>query len=174
MNIKALAAALALAGAALSGCGIFSQKASNPVAAVSEPVAQTIADDRVKVQPVTPDPIVEKGEPGLDLRHSVYYEFDQYKVKPQYRSLVERHAVWLRDNPRARLMIVGNTDERGTSEYNLALGQRRAESVTKMLVLMGAREDQVEAVSFGKEKPRVAGRDEASWAENRRSDFTRP
>src|SRR5207244_404252 len=103
-----------------------------------------------------------------------YYEFDKYDVKPQYRALVERHAGWLRTNPAARLVIVGNTDERGASEYNLALGQRRAESVTRLLVLLGAREEQVEAVSFGKEKPRGLGHDETSWAENRRSDFAKP
>jgi peptidoglycan-associated lipoprotein len=176
--MRASIIALAVASV-LSGCGILSQQPSNPVAAsvpsdTGKITVQTIPDERLKVQPVAPETVVEKAEPGLDLQRSVYYEFDQYDVKPQYRTLVERHAAWLRDNPRARLMIVGNTDERGTSEYNLALGQRRAESVTRLLVLMGAREEQVEAVSFGKEKPRAAGHDETAWTENRRSDFTRP
>ena len=179
MNIKALAAVLALAAGSLSGCGILSQQPSNPVAVPASSdggkiTVQTVPDDRLAVQPVTPETALEQAETGLDLRQSVYYEFDRYDVKPEYRAVVERHAAWLRQNPRARLTIVGNTDQRGTSEYNLALGQRRAESVTRLLVLMGAREEQVEAVSFGKEKPRAAGRDEAAWAENRRSDFTRP
>jgi peptidoglycan-associated lipoprotein len=106
-----------------------------------------------------------------DLRRSVYYEFDQYDVKPAYRALVETHARWLRANPKGRLTIEGNTDERGSREYNVALGQRRAESVTALMLVMGVKAEQIEAVSFGKEKPRAEGHDEAAWAENRRSDF---
>jgi peptidoglycan-associated lipoprotein len=106
-----------------------------------------------------------------DLKRSVYYEFDQYDVKPEYRALVETHARWLLANPRGRLTIEGNTDERGSREYNVALGQRRAESVTALMQLMGVKPQQIEAVSFGKEKPRADRHDEAAWAENRRSDF---
>jgi peptidoglycan-associated lipoprotein len=106
-----------------------------------------------------------------DLKRSVYYEFDKFDVKPEYHALVETHAKWLRANPRGRLMIEGNADERGSREYNLALGQRRAESVVRMMVVFGVRPEQIEAVSFGKEKPRAAGHDEAAWAENRRADF---
>lgn len=108
-----------------------------------------------------------------DLKRSVYYEFDKYDVKPEYRALIESHVRWLRANPQARLTIEGNTDEWGSREYNVALGQRRAESVTKMMVLMGVKREQIEAVSFGKEKPRASGHDDASWAENRRSDFAK-
>ena len=111
---------------------------------------------------------------GPDFARSVYYEFDRYDVKPEYRALVESHARWLKANPAARLRIEGNTDDRGSREYNVALGQRRAESVTALLVLLGAKSEQVEAVSFGKEKPRNAGHDEAALAENRRSDFAQP
>jgi peptidoglycan-associated lipoprotein len=106
-----------------------------------------------------------------DTTRSVYYEFDKYDVKGEYRALVETHARWLRANPKARLTIEGNTDEHGSREYNVALGQRRAESVTALMVLMGVKREQIEAVSFGKEKPRAVGHDEAAWAENRRSDF---
>jgi peptidoglycan-associated lipoprotein len=106
-----------------------------------------------------------------DLKRSVYYEFDQYDVKAEYRALVETHARWLRANPKGRLTIEGNTDERGSREYNVALGQRRAESVTTLMLLMGVKPEQIEAVSFGKEKPRAGGHDEGAWAENRRSDF---
>lgn len=106
-----------------------------------------------------------------DLKYSVYFEYDQYDVKPEYRALVDSHARWLKANPKARLKIEGNADERGSREYNLALGQRRAEAVTKMMVLMGARPEQVEATSWGEEKPRGQGHDETSWSENRRSDF---
>jgi peptidoglycan-associated lipoprotein len=113
------------------------------------------------------------GAQGADLKRSVYYEFDSYDVKPEYRTLVESHARWLRANPQARLTIEGNTDEWGSREYNVALGQRRAESVTKMMVLMGVKPEQIEAISFGKEKPRDTSHNEAAWAENRRSDFAK-
>ena len=104
-------------------------------------------------------------------KRSVYYEFDGYDVKPEYRPLVEAHAAYLKQNPSARITIEGNCDERGSRENNVALGQRRAESVMKMMTLLGARAGQIESVSFGKEKPRVEGHDEKAWSENRRSDL---
>jgi peptidoglycan-associated lipoprotein len=106
-----------------------------------------------------------------DLKYSVYFEYDQYDVKPEFRPLVESHARYLKANPQARLVIEGNADERGSREYNVALGQRRAEAVTRMLVLLGAKPEQIEAVSWGEEKPRVTGHDEKAWSENRRDDF---
>jgi peptidoglycan-associated lipoprotein len=116
------------------------------------------------------------GKPGSqpDLKRSVYYEFDKYDVKPEFRTLVESHARWLKANPQARLTIEGNADEQGSREYNLALGQRRAESVTKMLTLMGAKPEQIEAISYGEERPRATGHEEKAWSENRRSDFAPP
>ena len=107
-----------------------------------------------------------------DLKRSVYYEFDRYDVRTEYRPLVESHARWLRANPQARLTIEGNTDERGSREYNVALGQRRAESVWALMLLHGVKPGQIEAVSFGKEKPRATGHGEAARAQNRRSDFS--
>ncbi|HEY2336237.1 MAG TPA: peptidoglycan-associated lipoprotein Pal [Burkholderiales bacterium] len=102
---------------------------------------------------------------------SVYYEFDRAELKPESRALIEAHASYLRDNPAVKVKIEGNADERGSSEYNLALGQRRAETVAGTLKLLGIPESRMEAVSFGKEKPRKTGHDETSWAENRRSDL---
>ena len=104
-------------------------------------------------------------------KRSIYYEFDRYDVKDEYRALVEAHARWLREHPGAQIAVQGNADERGSREYNLALGQRRSEGVKKMLTLLGATDRQIEATSFGEEKPRAVGHDEASWAENRRSDI---
>ena len=111
------------------------------------------------------------GSQRPDLKRSVYYEFDKYDVKAEFRTLVESHARWLKANPQARLTIEGNADEQGSREYNLALGQRRAESVTKMLTLLGAKPEQIEAISYGEERPRANGHDEKAWSENRRSDF---
>jgi len=144
--------------------------AATPSASPSSSSSQT-AGRSGGVQAGTPVAPVRAGADSPDLKRSVYYEFDKYDVKPEYRALVETHARWLKANPQARITIEGNTDEHGSREYNVALGQRRAESVTKMLVLMGARPEQIEAVSFGKEKPRVDGHDEKAWAENRRADF---
>lgn len=98
----------------------------------------------------------------------VYFDFDSYVVKPEYQSVVENHAKYLRADAKRRAMLEGHTDERGGREYNLALGQRRSEAVAKALVLLGVSAGQVEAVSFGKEKPAVEGSGEAAWAKNRR------
>lgn len=102
-------------------------------------------------------------------QRSVYYDYDSYTISPEYRELVLAHAAYLRDNPNAKVLLQGNTDERGSREYNLALGQRRADSVKNMMRLSGAQNAQIEAVSLGEEKPR--GQGEAYWAENRRSDI---
>jgi peptidoglycan-associated lipoprotein len=104
-------------------------------------------------------------------KRSVYFDFDSYVVKDEYRSLVQAHAQYLRDNGSARVLLQGNADERGSREYNLALGQRRADSVKNAMTLSGAKESQIESVSLGEEKPRGLGHDEASWAENRRTDI---
>ncbi len=104
-------------------------------------------------------------------RRSVYFDYDSYSVTGEYRDLVLAHAAYLRGNSGARVLLQGNTDDRGSREYNLALGQRRADSVRKMMLLSGANDGQIESVSLGEEKPRALGSDESSWAENRRTDI---
>lgn len=104
-------------------------------------------------------------------QRSVYYDFDSYTVKSEYRELVLSHARFLRDNPDANVILQGNTDDRGSREYNLALGQRRADSVKNMMTLAGARDMQIESVSLGEEKPRSTGYDESAWSQNRRTDI---
>jgi peptidoglycan-associated lipoprotein len=104
-------------------------------------------------------------------KRSIFYDLDQFDVKDEYRSLIEAHARYLRENPSARMMIQGNTDERGSREYNVALGQRRSDGVKKMLILLGARDNQIESVSLGEEKPQSDGHDESAWSKNRRSDM---
>lgn len=108
---------------------------------------------------------------GVLAQRSVYFDFDSYVVKDQYRPIVENHSRFLNNNRNRKVVIEGNTDDVGSSEYNLALGQRRSEAVRRMMVLLGVRDDQVEAISFGKEKLKSAGTDEASRAENRRADI---
>jgi peptidoglycan-associated lipoprotein len=104
-------------------------------------------------------------------KRSIYFEFDEYVVSDKYKSMVLSHARYLRDNSNLNIRIQGNTDERGSREYNLALGQRRADSVKKVMTLAGTQDSQIESVSYGEEKPRAAGHNEASWAENRRVDI---
>jgi peptidoglycan-associated lipoprotein len=104
-------------------------------------------------------------------KRSVYYDYDSFVVKDEFKPLIEAHGKYLRDHRAAHVIIQGNTDERGGREYNLALGHKRAESVRKMFSILGAQEAQMETVSFGKEKPRNPGSDEAAYAENRRSDI---
>jgi peptidoglycan-associated lipoprotein len=106
-------------------------------------------------------------------KRSIYFDFDSYTVKPEYQSVISAHAQYLRANKdkTAGIAIQGNTDERGTTEYNLALGQRRSEAVKKALVLLGVDQSQLEAVSFGKEKPKASGSNEEAWKENRRADI---
>jgi len=102
---------------------------------------------------------------------SVYFDFDDAVVKSDGLTLIERQGQYLARNPMLKVRVEGNTDERGGSEYNLALGQRRAEAVKKGLLVGGVKETQIETVSYGKERPKAAGHDEASWAQNRRGDI---
>jgi peptidoglycan-associated lipoprotein len=104
-------------------------------------------------------------------KRSIYYDFDKFEVKDEYRPMIEAHARYLRDNPGAKMLIQGNTDERGGREYNVGLGQRRSDGVKKMLILLGAKEAQIESVSLGEEKPKSEGHTEEAWAQNRRSDI---
>ena len=104
-------------------------------------------------------------------KRSIYFDYDKYDVRAEYKDLVTAHAKFLANNRQFKMLVQGNTDERGSREYNLALGQKRADSIKKMLTLLGAREDQVESVSLGEEKPKSEGQNEAAWAENRRGDM---
>ena len=101
----------------------------------------------------------------------IYFDFDSYGVRDDARGLIEGHARQLAAQRGKRLVVEGHTDDRGGREYNLALGQKRAEAVAKAMTLLGASESQIEAVSFGKERPAVEGQDEAAWAKNRRAEL---
>jgi peptidoglycan-associated lipoprotein len=101
----------------------------------------------------------------------VYFDFDSYVVKDEFRGVVEGNAKSLAADRKLRMSVEGHTDERGGREYNLALGQKRSEAVLKSLTLLGATDAQLEAVSFGKERPAATGSDEAAWAKNRRVEL---
>jgi len=104
-------------------------------------------------------------------KKSVFFDFDSFNVKPEFQPVVEAHGKYLASTKNRRIVIEGNTDERGGREYNLALGQKRAEAVKQRLMLLGASDSQIETVSFGKEKPRATGSTEEAWAQNRRADI---
>ena len=124
-----------------------------------------------QVANVAPVAVDELNNPNGPLaKRSIYFDFDSYSVKNDYQALLEAHSKYLRFHPSRHVLIQGNTDERGTSEYNLALGERRSEAVRDDLETLGVSASQLEAVSLGKEKPIAMGHDEASWAQNRRVD----
>jgi peptidoglycan-associated lipoprotein len=104
-------------------------------------------------------------------QRSIFYDYDSFAVKEEYKPVIEAHAKFLLDHPTAKVFLQGNTDERGSREYNLALGQRRADSVRKMMQVLGVKDNQIETVSFGEEKPRSQNRDESGYTQNRRTDL---
>ncbi len=107
----------------------------------------------------------------LAQQRSVYFDFDSYSVPEQYRSVVEMHANYLTSHQGQKVRVEGNTDARGSTEYNLALGQRRSDAVARMMTLLGVNANQIEAISFGKERPKALGNTDADYAENRRADI---
>ena len=174
---------IALTFAVLAGCASTPTDEQPPVGV--EDRAPSAAQPGAQTQAVQQPPVA-----GVDLtgakkpvrspltdpasilsKRSIYYDFDKFDIKDEYKPLVEAHARYLRDHRGAKMLIQGNTDDRGSREYNLALGQRRAEGVKKMLMLLGAQEGQIEAVSLGEEKPKAEGRSEAAWAQNRLCDI---
>lgn len=104
-------------------------------------------------------------------KRSIYFDYDSFIVKDEYRGMIEAHAGYLNTRRNARVIVQGNADERGSREYNLALGQKRAESVRKTFAVLGVSDEQIEAISFGEEKPRSVGTSEQDYAENRRVDI---
>ena len=165
----------------LAGCASTDTK-EQPAASVEDrkPAVTDATPLKPKVDPgPVVKPVIEKPVVGNPLKdpgnilskRSVYYDYDSTLVKDEYKPLVTAHARYLVQNRAARMTIQGNTDERGSREYNIALGQRRADSVKQMMILLGAQEAQIESISFGEEKPRATGNDEAAFSENRRSDI---
>lgn len=116
------------------------------------------------------DPMADPAN-GLTKR-SVYFPYDVDAIQDTDKETIQAHGIYLGSHADRRVRAEGNADERGSSEYNLALGQRRANNTKKALVLGGAKSEQVEAISYGEERPQAAGHDEAAWAQNRRADIS--
>ena len=146
--------------AAIAAIALLSACASNKTAT---------DNDAVKTVDVT-NGIGADGVPAPQAR-SVYFDLDRYTVRTDGQPVVRAHSEFLNKNRNQHVLLQGNTDERGTAEYNLALGQRRSEAVKNAMSALGVNTSQIEAVSLGKEKPKAQGSNEAAWAENRRVDF---
>jgi peptidoglycan-associated lipoprotein len=127
------------------------------------------ASSQTRVAPV--DVTATNAAANSSVPRVVYFDFDSYIVKDEFRPVIEQNAKILAADRKKQMAVEGHTDERGSSEYNLALGQRRAEAVVKSLTLLGVQNSQLEPVSFGEERPAVQGSDESAWAKNRRAEL---
>jgi len=125
-----------------------------------------------RVAPVDAAPTDATQAGPANVSRLVFFDYDSYTIKPEAQPIIEAHARFLRANAQRKVALEGHTDERGGREYNLALGQRRAEAVRRALGLLGVGDSQLEAVSFGKEKPAANGSGESAWAQNRRVEIS--
>jgi peptidoglycan-associated lipoprotein len=173
MNKSAKLVLLFATAAALSACGTAVKLEDKPAVVEATPVQQQAKmEDARAVAPVAAVEVDPLNDPqGVLANRSVYFDFDSYTVKSDFNSLLSNHANYLSAHTTRKILIQGNTDERGGREYNLALGQKRAEAVRKSLSALGVSDSQTEAVSLGKEKPKATGSTEEAWAQNRRADI---
>jgi peptidoglycan-associated lipoprotein len=173
MKKAALYVAIAVLGAACASKDV--KQESTPVENRSTAAPSQTPSGRSTATP-TANPMIT-GNPLRDpsnilSKRSVYFDFDSNQVKDEYQSLVQAHSRYMTADKRdSRIRIEGNCDERGSREYNLALGQRRAESVKKVMTVLGVGDGRIETISYGEEKPMAPGHDESSWQQNRRADI---
>jgi peptidoglycan-associated lipoprotein len=179
LGFAALSAALVLAGCQTTpedqqAVGV--EDRSKPAA--GKPGAQAKPVERPKIaavdvsKPTAKDMSAMLKDPSNILsKRQIFFDYDKFDVKDEYRPIIEAHAKYLRENPNAKMLIQGNADERGSREYNVALGQKRSDNVKKMLILLGAREAQIESVSLGEEKPVCGDHNEDCWSKNRRGEM---
>lgn len=150
-----------------TGAGSGATSATAPAATQpAAPQSQVATVDLARTNPLTAD----AGLAGPRER-IVYFDYDSFAIKDEFKSLVDAHAKALAANRARRMVVEGHTDERGGREYNLALGQKRADALVKAMELLGVPANQLEAVSFGKERPAATGQDESAWARNRRAEM---
>lgn len=162
MNWKHLAISFASASL-LAACA-----STKPAEQAAQPAAPVV-DNASKIGTAL-DPLKDPNSPLA--KRSVYFDFDKSVVKDEYKPTVEAHAGYLKEHANRKVQIQGNTDARGSREYNLGLGQRRSEAVKQSLEVLGVKSSQLEATSYGKEKPKATGTSEADYAENRRADIS--
>jgi peptidoglycan-associated lipoprotein len=168
-NVKSVSFIIATA-ALLAACKTPQQTTPPPVVERA-PEAAPAPDTRAinPVETATVDPLNDPK--GVLANRSVYFDYDSFVVREDGKPVVANHSGYLTKNTGRKVLIQGNTDDRGGTEYNLALGQKRAEAVRRAMAALGVSENQMEAVSLGEEKPKALGSGEAAWAENRRADI---
>ncbi len=177
---------LALTASLLAACSNTSLMAESPPAMAGATAARADADaaaaaaaaqqrsaPATTVATVTLAPHLD-AKSAISTERSVYFDYDEFAIKPEYAALIERHGKYLAATPSLAIKIEGHADERGGSEYNLALGQKRAEAVLRALRLYGVKPSQMEATSWGEERPKATSHDETAWAQNRRDDLRYP
>jgi peptidoglycan-associated lipoprotein len=148
----------------LAGCAGTNVKEATPAAPTTNETSQPSANTVAAV-----DPLADTN--GVLARRSIYFAFDQSNIIDTNKTVLEAHAQYLKEHADSKIVLQGNTDERGSSEYNLALGNRRAENTKKVLAVLGVASKNIGVVSFGKEKPTSLCHEESCWAENRRADI---
>lgn len=178
MNAFARGVAVLLPVVMLWGCSTTSQVPESSVAAGGDRTVIEVDETPTSTVEVTgmDEQMGYTGDPlndpdSLLSKRTVYFDFDKSEIKPEARQIIEAHADYLAANPNVRIVLEGHCDERGTREYNLSLGERRAKAVERVMSLLGAASDQVELVSYGEERPVAMGHDEAAWELNRRVEF---
>ena len=170
-RIAALAIPVALAACASKP---LPEPAPAPAPVAAAPAPQAAAPAPTPAPEAAP--LAEYLDPNnpISQKRSVYFDFDSATFHDEDKAVIQLQGAYLARHPDVHVRVAGNTDERGGSEYNLALGQRRAQAVKTALEVLGVKDGQVEAISFGKEKPKDPGHDEAAWAQNRRADVVYP
>jgi len=172
MSMTKTSLSVLVLSALLAACSSTPEPAPEAAAPAPAPAPQVAeAPPAPAPAPVPEVPVAKVVPPEV---RSVFFDFDKSAVKNDYVQLIELHGRFLAANPDLAIRIEGNADERGSAEYNLALGQRRAESVLRALKTYGVKDSQAEPVSWGEEKPRASGHDESAWSQNRRADLAYP
>lgn len=173
---NALKLSLALgSGVLLAACSSTPKTVEKPPVApmAAAPTSQPLPAPISKVERVVVPAHLDPKSP-ISVNRSVYFDYDVFSIKPEYNNMLEMHGKYLATNPKLSIRVEGNADERGSAEYNLALGQKRAETVVRALKVFGAKDAQLEAISWGEEKPRAAGHTESAYSQNRRADLAYP
>jgi len=168
---RVLAVLLLVAACALAACASKPSKPAAGEAGTANTGAEGAGAGNSNASGSGSDEEVAGPQAGQLAKRTVYFDFDSSEIKGEGTDIVAAHAKYLATNPTTRVRLEGHTDERGSREYNIGLGERRAQSVRRALLLQGAGDAQISTVSYGEERPAVAGHDEAAWAKNRRVEI---
>lgn len=173
MKSKLLLVSVLLSAAVLAGCASSGKKSSTDAVESGDTSGLNTSGNAGYESPIGRPIDVEPSGPDIS-QNIILFDFDSAQIKPQYQSVIANHAKYLTANPNTRVRLEGHTDERGTREYNVGLGERRASSVAQALELRGVSPQQISIVSYGEERPVALGHDESAWSQNRRVEILYP